>query len=348
MAIFENEVDSLAPEIQRIELQGQVLDGEQTWENQLRPTSFDDYAGQDEVKEKLKIFVQAARARKEPLDHTLLCGPPGLGKTTLAKIIANDLGVDCKITSAPALDKKGDLAALLTSLRPHSVLFIDEIHRLGRQVEEYMYSAMEDYYLDIVMGEGMGARSMKFQLPPFTLIGATTRAGLLNAPFRDRFGIVERLNFYDKAALETILARSAKILQVEAATEGLAEIAKRSRGTPRIAIRLMKRIRDYAQVKGDGIITAEIAKYGLDQLGVDQLGLDPMDRRILTLIHDKHNGGPVGIETLSAALSEERDTLEEVYEPFLLQEGLLQKTQRGRVITELAKSHLESARVRGS
>jgi Holliday junction DNA helicase RuvB len=344
MAIFENEMESLDSKIQRSELQGEVLDGEQTWENQLRPTSFDDYAGQEEVKEKLKIFVQAARARKEPLDHTLLCGPPGLGKTTLAKIIANDLGVDCKITSAPALDKKGDLAALLTSLRPHSVLFIDEIHRLGRQVEEYMYSAMEDYYLDIVMGDGLGARSMKFQLPPFTLIGATTRAGLLNAPFRDRFGIVERLSFYNKAALETILARSAKILKVDCASAGLAEIAKRSRGTPRIAIRLMKRIRDYAQVKGDGTITAEIAQYGLDQLGVDQLGLDPMDRRILSLIHDKHNGGPVGIETLSAALSEERDTLEEVYEPFLLQEGLLQKTQRGRVITELAKAHLESAK----
>jgi Holliday junction DNA helicase RuvB len=336
MAIFENEVENL----DRTELEPLPLEGEQTWENQLRPTSFDDYAGQEEVKEKLKIFVQAAKARKEPLDHTLLCGPPGLGKTTLAKIIANDMGVDCKITSAPALDKKGDLAALLTSLKPHSVLFIDEIHRLGRQVEEYMYSAMEDYYLDIVMGEGLGARSMKFQLPPFTLIGATTRAGLLNAPFRDRFGITERLHFYDKKALEKILKRSAEILKVECAQEGLSEIAKRSRGTPRIAIRLLKRIRDYAEVKGNGVISAEIACYGLDQLGVDQLGLDQMDRRILSLIYDKHNGGPVGIETLAAALSEERDTLEEVYEPFLLQEGLLQKTPRGRMITEIAKMHL--------
>jgi Holliday junction DNA helicase RuvB len=339
--IFENpENDLFKEEISRPEIQGQSLEGEATWENQLRPSSFDDYAGQEEVKEKLKIFVQAAKSRKEPLDHTLLCGPPGLGKTTLAKIIANDLGVDCKITSAPALDRKGDLAALLTSLKPYSVLFIDEIHRLGRQVEEYLYSAMEDYYLDIVTGEGLGARSMKFKLVPFTLIGATTRAGLLNAPFRDRFGIVERLQFYDKKALEIILQRSAQILSVKAEAPGLSEIAKRSRGTPRIAIRLLKRIRDYAQVKGGGHIDQKIAAFGLDQLGVDQMGLDQMDRRILTLILEKHNGGPVGIETLAAALSEERDTLEEVYEPFLIQEGLLQKTQRGRMITDIAKSHL--------
>jgi len=341
--IFENENEFESKAIPRGELSGQSLEGESTWENQLRPTSWDDYAGQNEVKDKLKIFVQAARARKEPLDHTLLCGPPGLGKTTLAKIIANDLGVDCKITSAPALDKKGDLAALLTSLKPFSVLFIDEIHRLGRQVEEYLYSAMEDYYLDIVTGDGLGARSMKFQLVPFTLIGATTRAGLLNAPFRDRFGIVERLQFYDKKALEQILSRSAQILGVNVEGQGLAEIAKRSRGTPRVAIRLLKRIRDYAQVKGRGVIDHEIAKFGLNQLGVDQLGLDPMDRRILNLILDKHAGGPVGIETLAASLSEERDTLEEVYEPFLIQEGLLTKTQRGRMVTESAKAHLERA-----
>lgn len=343
--IFENEENpsqsSGRGALSREELSGHGLEGESTWENQLRPTSWDDYAGQNEVKDKLKIFVQAARVRKEPLDHTLLCGPPGLGKTTLAKIIANDLGVDCKITSAPALDKKGDLAALLTSLKPFSVLFIDEIHRLGRQVEEYLYSAMEDYYLDIVTGDGLGARSMKFQLVPFTLIGATTRAGLLNAPFRDRFGIVERLQFYDKKALEQILSRSAQILGVQVEGQGLAEIAKRSRGTPRIAIRLLKRIRDYAQVKGRGVIDHEIAKFGLNQLGVDQLGLDPMDRRILNLILDKHAGGPVGIETLAASLSEERDTLEEVYEPFLIQEGLLTKTQRGRMVTESAKIHLE-------
>lgn len=321
-------------------LNKETIEGESSWENLLRPTSFDEYPGQHEVKNKIQVFVQAAKARKEPLDHVLLSGPPGLGKTTLAKIIAHDLEVDCKVTSAPALDKKGDLAALLTSLKPYSVLFIDEIHRLSRVVEEYLYTAMEDYYLDIVTGEGLGARSMKFQLVPFTLIGATTRAGLLNAPFRDRFGISERLNFYDKKDLEKILLRSAKLLDVKAEAAGLSEIAKRSRGTPRIANRLLKRVRDYAQVKGTGVITPEIASFALNQLGVDQLGLDSMDRRILQLIDGKFQGGPVGIETIAAALSEERDTLEEVYEPFLIQEGLLQKTQRGRVITESAKAHL--------
>lgn len=323
-------------------LEGEVLEGEKSWENILRPSSFDQFPGQTEIKEKLKIFVQAAKKRQEPLDHTLLCGPPGLGKTTLAKIIANDLGVECKITSAPALDKKGDLAALLTSLKPYSVLFIDEIHRLSSVIEEYLYTAMEDYYIDIVTGEGLGARAMKFQLAPFTLIGATTRAGLLNAPFRDRFGIVERLNFYDKSALTEILTRSSGLLSIEGDKQGLTEIARRSRGTPRIANRLLKRVRDYAQVKGKGIITHDIAKYALDQLGVDQLGLDPMDRRILSLIHNKFSGGPVGIETIAAALSEESGTLEEVYEPFLIQEGLLQKSPRGRVITALAKTHIEN------
>lgn len=324
-------------------LEGESLEGESSWENQLRPSSFDEFPGQDEVKEKLKVFTQAAKNRQEPLDHTLLCGPPGLGKTTLAKIIAHDLGVECKVTSGPALDRKGDVAAILTSLKPYSVLFIDEIHRLSRTVEEYLYTAMEDYYIDIVTGEGLGARSMKFQLAPFTLIGATTRAGLLNAPFRDRFGIVERLNFYDKSALEKILKRSSGILGIEAEGEGLFEVARRSRGTPRIANRLLKRVRDYAQVKAKGIVTFDIAQYALNQLGVDQMGLDSMDRRILTLIESKFQGGPVGIETIAAALSEESDTLEEVYEPFLIQEGLLQKTQRGRVITDLAKQHLADA-----
>lgn len=338
MAIFESE-DFLNEAPEKV-LSKEKAEGEGSWENILRPSSFDEFPGQDEVKEKLKVFVQAAKARQEPLDHTLLSGPPGLGKTTLAKIIAFDLGVDCKVTSAPALDKKGDLAALLTSLKPYSVLFIDEIHRLSRVVEEYLYTAMEDYYLDIVTGEGLGARSMKFQLAPFTLIGATTRAGLLNAPFRDRFGIVERLQFYDRKALEQILARSTEILKMPSDATGLAEIAKRSRGTPRIANRLLKRVRDYAQVKGDGKVNGEIARYALDQLGVDQLGLDLMDRRILTLISEKFQGGPVGIETISAALAEDRGTLEEVYEPFLIQEGLIQKTPRGRVITDLAKAHL--------
>ncbi|WP_413293406.1 Holliday junction branch migration DNA helicase RuvB [Bdellovibrio sp. HCB185ZH] len=311
--------------------------GEKAWENELRPQDFAEFSGQDIVKDKIKVFVAAAKFRGEPLDHVLLSGPPGLGKTTLAQIIANDMGSDIKMTSAPAIDKKGDLAAILTSLKPNSVLFIDEIHRLSRHVEEYLYTAMEDYYIDIVTGDGLGARSMKFQLAPFTLVGATTRAGLLNPPFRDRFGIVERLQFYDKAALQKILIRSARKLNVEIDNDGAEEVARRARGTPRIANRLLKRVRDYAQVKGNGVVTQEIAIYALDQLGVDKHGLDLMDRRILSLIQEKYSGGPVGIDTIAAALSEERDTLEEVYEPFLIQEGFIQKTQRGRVITESAK-----------
>jgi holliday junction DNA helicase RuvB len=323
---------------------GSRSEGELSWEHGLRPQRFEDFPGQERVKEKLKVFVEAAKGRNEPLDHILLSGPPGLGKTTLATIIANTMGVDIRTTSGPALDKKGDLAAILTGLKPNSVLFIDEIHRLSTVIEEYLYSAMEDFYIDIVTGEGLGARTMKFQLVPFTLIGATTRAGLLNAPFRDRFGIIERLSFYDRAALVTILTRSAGLLGAKITDEGSQEIAKRCRGTPRIANRLLKRVRDYAQVKGDGTITGELASYALDQLEVDHLGLDDMDRKILTLIMDKFAGGPVGIDTLSAALSEEKDTLEEVYEPFLIQEGLIQKTPRGRVITESAKAHIEALR----
>lgn len=308
----------------------------------LRPQCFGEFPGQEKVKEKLEVFVEAAKKRGESMDHCLLSGPPGLGKTTLAHIIAQSLEVDFKSTSGPALHRKGDLAAILTSLKPNSIFFIDEIHRLSRDVEEYLYSAMEDFYIDIVTGEGLGARSMRFQVAPFTLIGATTRAGLLKAPFRDRFGIIERLSFYDKQSLHQILRRSASLLNIVLEEDGAHEIARRSRGTPRIANRLLKRVRDYADVKGDGRITSDLARFALDQLEVDQLGLDQMDRRILMVIRDKFAGGPVGIETLSAALSEETGTLEEVYEPFLIQEGLLQKTPRGRIITPISESHLTS------
>lgn len=321
-------------------LDGDNLENEKTWENKLRPQSFSDFPGQAEVKEKIQVFVEAAKRRQEPLDHTLLFGPPGLGKTTLAQIIAHELKADIKITSAPAIEKKGDLAAMLTSLKPFSVLFIDEIHRLSRVVEEYLYTAMEDYYIDIVTGDGLGARSMKFQLAPFTLIGATTRAGLLDNPFRDRFGIQERLQFYDRDSLKIILKRAAGILNLEIEDEGAEEIARRSRGTPRIAQRLLKRVRDYAEVKSNGVIDKNIAEYALNALGVDQFGLDDMDRRILKLIAEKYSGGPVGVETMAAALSEEKETLEEMYEPFLIQEGFIQKTPRGRMITEFARRNV--------
>lgn len=316
-------------------------EAETKFETSLRPTSFDEFPGQDKVKNKIQVFLEAAKKREEPLDHTLLCGPPGLGKTTMAHIIANQLEVDFKATSGPALHRKGDLAAILTSLKPNSVFFIDEIHRLNKDVEEYLYSAMEDFYLDIVTGEGLGARSMRFQLAPFTLVGATTRAGLLKAPFRDRFGIVERLSFYERSALKKILTRSAQLLEVEMTSEGADEISRRSRGTPRIANRLLKRVRDYAQVKGNGEITTDLANYALNELEVDLLGLDTMDRKILSMIFEKFKGGPVGIDTLAAALSEESDTIEEVYEPFLLQEGFIQKTPRGRVITDYARKHMK-------
>lgn len=313
---------------------------EHTLENKLRPLSFEDFPGQDEVKEKLKVFIKASILRSEPLDHVLLSGPPGLGKTTLAKILALSMAAEFRATSAPAIDKKGDLAAILTSLAPNSVLFIDEIHRLSRAVEEYLYSAMEDFHIDIVAGEGLGATSMRFPVPPFTLVGATTRAGMLNAPFRDRFGIQERLNFYDKESLQKIVLRSSGLLSASIDSEAALEVATRSRGTPRIANRLLKRVRDYAQVAGLDTIDLRITKYALDQLGVDPMGLDGMDRRFLAFLGDQLEGQAVGIETISAALSEERETLEEVYEPYLLQEGFIKKTSRGRVITHYGLKHI--------
>jgi Holliday junction DNA helicase RuvB len=322
-----------------------VLSDETVVEKSLRPECLEDFPGQDKVKSNLEVFIGAAKKRGEALDHCLFYGPPGLGKTTLAHIIANTMNVDMKTTSGPALDKKGDLAAILTNIKPSSILFIDEIHRLNQVVEEYLYSAMEDFFLDMVTGEGLGARTMKFQLPRFTLIGATTRAGMLTSPLRDRFGIVSRLEFYKPKDLVTILKRSALILDAELSEDGAEEIAKRSRGTPRIANRLLKRVRDYAQMSKDtknkeGVINLEIAKYALQALEVDKLGLDAMDRKILSVTIEKFGGGPVGIDTLSAAINEERETIEDVYEPFLIQEGLLMKTSRGRCAMPAAYEHL--------
>ena len=309
-------------------------------ESTLRPQSLDEYLGQPQLKEKLKIFVQAAIQRNEPLDHVLLHGHPGLGKTSLATIISRELGVPFRATSGPVIERPGDLAAILTNLEPRSVLFIDEIHRLNHVVEEILYPAMEDFQLDIIIGQGPSARTIKLDLPPFTLVGATTRAGLLSPPLRDRFGVVLRLEFYDVSALEAIVLRSARILNIPIDAEGALEIARRSRGTPRIANRLLKRVRDYAQVRARGMITREVADAALRMLEVDERGFDRMDRKILSTIIEKYDGGPVGIDTLAAAVSEEKDTLEEVYEPYLIQEGFLKKTPRGRVATRLAFEHL--------
>lgn len=305
-------------------------------ERALRPVGFADFSGQESVVDNLRIFVQAARQRQEALDHVLLHGPPGLGKTTLAHIISNDLGVNIKITSGPVLDKPGDLAGLLTNLEPNDVLFIDEIHRLSPVVEEYLYSAMEDYKIDIMLDSGPGARSVQIKLNPFTLVGATTRSGLLTSPLRARFGINSRLNYYTAEILTRIVKRSAGILGVDIAQEAAHEIARRSRGTPRIANALLRRVRDFAQIKGDGKINLEIALYGLKALNVDANGLDEMDHRILTAIIEKFKGGPVGITTISTAVGEESGTIEEVYEPFLIQEGYLQRTPRGREATDKA------------
>ena len=305
----------------------------------IRPKTLDEYVGQHVVREQMTIFLQAAKGRSEPLDHTLIFGPPGLGKTTLASIIAHEMGVSLKTTSGPVLEKGGDIAALMTNLEPGDVLFIDEIHRLSPVVEEILYPAMEDYQLDIMIGEGPAARSIKLDLPPFTLVGATTRAGLLTSPLRDRFGIVQRLEFYEVADLAHIVERSAHILEIGIDAKGASEIARRSRGTPRIANRLLRRVRDYAEVKADGHITADIADRALDMLSVDQRGFDNLDRRLLLAMIEKFDGGPVGVESLAASISEERGTIEDVLEPYLIQQGFMLRTPRGRMVTRNAYLH---------
>jgi len=309
------------------------------FEPRLRPERFENYIGQDSVKENLRVFIEAAKKRGEALDHVLLYGPPGLGKTTLSNIIATEMGVRIKTTSGPAIERAGDMAAVLNSLSEGDILFIDEIHRLNRMIEEILYPAMEDYMIDIMIGKGPGARSVRLDLPKFTLIGATTRIGLLTAPLRDRFGVVQRLELYDIHDLTTIICRSAEVLQVEIDQDGAREVARRSRGTPRIANRLLKRVRDFAQVKFDGNITVEVARTALDLLDVDKVGLDPIDRKMLMTMIQKFAGKPVGLDTLAASINEESDTIEDVYEPYLLQLGYIQRTPRGRIVTALGYQH---------
>lgn len=318
----------------------QMSEEEQAIEGSLRPRHLAEYIGQEKIKENLNILLEAARRRNEAVDHVLLYGPPGLGKTTLCNIIAAEMGVGLKTTSGPAIEHAGDLASILTSLQTGEVLFIDEIHRLARAVEERLYSAMEDFALDVMIGKGPSARSLRLSLPPFTVVGATTRVGSLTAPLRDRFGAIYRMEYYDNESLTKILTRSAQILKVPAQPDGIVEIASRARGTPRIVNRLLKRVRDYAQVRADGVITKEVARKALDALEVDALGLDQTDRNLLQTIISKFNGGPVGLDTLAASTSEDSETIEDVYEPYLLQLGFIARTPRGRVVTRLAYQHL--------
>ncbi len=316
------------------------LEEDQKIENHLRPHYLKDYIGQEKAKNMLDVYIRAAKERNDALDHVLFYGPPGLGKTTLSGIIANEMGVNLKITSGPAIEKPGEMAAILNNLQEHDILFVDEIHRLNRQVEEVLYPAMEDFAIDILIGKGATARSIRLDLPKFTLIGATTRAGMLTAPLRDRFGVIHRLEFYTEQELTAIVLRSAEVLQVEIEEKGARELAKRSRGTPRLANRLLKRVRDFAQVQYDGVITERVANYALDLLDVDKYGLDHTDRNILATMVERFHGGPVGLDTLAASISEDAGTLEDVYEPYLLKNGFLQRTPRGRVATELAYRHL--------
>jgi len=331
MRIDDKEPGPLCPEADQEEL---------TYETNLRPRSLDEFVGQQRTKENLKVFIAAAALRKEPLDHALFFGPPGLGKTTLAAIIANELAVNIKTTSGPVLERPGDLAAILTNLSDRDILFIDEIHRLPRIVEEVLYPAMEDFNLDIIIGQGPNARTLKLNLPRFTLVGATTRTGLLTSPLRDRFGVICRLEFYTAEELKEIVGRSAQLLEMRIKEEAAIEIARRSRGTPRIANRLLKRIRDFAQVKGDGSIDMAITREALTALDIDHLGLDEIDRKLLWAIIDKFGGGPAGVEAIAASMREDRETIEDVYEPYLLQEGLIERTARGRLATRMAYEHL--------